>query len=193
MATTASVETVQKGRIPDPAPYRHPEMEPGRDAWELVKRVWMTEGPGHIILPVDPVAIARRLGIEVFSDDELPADVSGVFRRDAEFKSPEIILNEADPHDRRPFTCAHTLGHYTRSLEVGKGGIWEFVEPRDFFAVEIREIEEVYATEFAAGLLMPRAVLREITDGPSVASLTAMFGVTGDVMRFRLDQIGWRR
>jgi hypothetical protein len=41
-------------------------------------------------------------------------------------------------------------------------------------------------------MLMPRAVLREIDGGPSVASLAAMFGVTGDIMRFRLDQIGRR-
>lgn len=187
------VESVEKDRIPEPAAYRQSNMEPGRDAWDLVKQVWMTEGPGRIILPVDPVAISRRLGIEVFSDDELPSDVSGIVRKDADFRNPEIFINEADPHDRQRFTCAHALGHYSRSVEVGRGGIWVHVERRDFFAVEIREIEEVYATEFAAEMLMPRAVLREIGGTPSVASLAAMFGVTGDVMRFRLDQIGRRR
>jgi hypothetical protein len=168
-------------------------MEPGRDAWELVKRVWMTDGPFEIVLPVDPVAISRRLGIEVFSDDELPHDVSGILRKEANFKNPEIFLNELDARDWRRFTCAHALGHYSRNVEIGRGGVWEFVEGRDFFAVELREVEEAYATEFAAELLMPRAVLRELTDTSGVAALAAMFGVTGDIMRFRLDQIGWIR
>jgi Zn-dependent peptidase ImmA (M78 family) len=152
----------------------------------------MTEGPGRIILPVDPVAISYRLGIKVFDDDELPPEVSGTLRKDAPFKNPEIFLNEADPLDQQRFTCAHALGHYSRSLEVGKTGVWEFVEGRDFFAAEIRQTEEVYATEFAAEMLMPRAVFRELDDLPSVASLAAMFGVTGEVICFRLDQIGRR-
>jgi IrrE N-terminal-like domain len=184
--------SVEKDRISTPAAYRRTEMEPGRDAWDLVKQVWMTEGPGRIILPVDPVAISRRLGIEVYSDDELPPDVSGIVRKDADLKNPEIFVNEADPDGRQRFTCAHALGHYSRCAEVGRNGIWEFVERRDFFAVEIREIEEVYATEFATEMLMPRAVLREIAGTPGVASLAAMFGVTDDIMRFRLDQIGRR-
>lgn len=168
-------------------------MEPGRDAWDLVKQVWMTEGLGHIMLPVDPVAISRRLGIEVYSDDELPPDVAGIIRKETEYKNPENFLNEADPYDRRRFTCAHALGRYCRNEEVGKEGVWEMVKCRDFFAVPIGDTEEVYATEFAAEMLMPRAVFREIRDSRSVAAFAAMFGVTADVMRFRLDQIGWNR
>jgi Zn-dependent peptidase ImmA (M78 family) len=144
-------------------------------------------------LPVDPVAISRRLGIEVFRDDELPPDVAGIIRKEADFKNPEIFLNEADPYDRRRFTCAHALGRYCRNEEVGKEGVWEIVKRRDFFAVPIGDAEEVYATEFAAEMLMPRAVFREIRDSRSVASFAAMFGVTADVMRFRLEQIGWNR
>jgi hypothetical protein len=189
----ASVKTVEKDRISEVDGYGRMEMEPGRDAWELVRRVWMTEGPSRITLPVDPVAISRRLGIEVLNDDELPPEVSGILRKEADFKNPEIFLNEIDPHDRQRFTCAHALGHYSRNVEIGKGGVWEFVEGRDFFGVELRDVEETYATEFAAELLMPRAVLRELIDASSVAPLAAMFGVTGDIMRFRLDQIGWRR
>jgi IrrE N-terminal-like domain len=184
--------SVEKDGIPGPAAYRQSEMEPGRDAWDLVKQVWMTKGPGTIMLPVDPVAISYRLEIKVFDDDDLPPDVSGVVRKETEFRNPEIFLNEADSLDRQRFTCAHALGHYSRSVEIGKTGAWEFTEPRDFFASPIGDIEEVYATEFAAEMLMPRAVFREITELPSVASLSAMFGVTADVMRFRLDQIGRR-
>jgi hypothetical protein len=168
-------------------------MEPGRDAWDLLKTVWMTKGPEWIKLPVDPFEISGRLGIEVWADDEMPPDVPGIFRKEADFKNPEIFLNDLDPRQRRRFTCAHALGHYTWNVEIGREGVWEIVEGRDFFAAELRDFEETYATEFATEMLMPRAVLRDITDSPTVASLAAMFGVTGDVMKFRLDQIGWRR
>jgi Zn-dependent peptidase ImmA (M78 family) len=57
----------------------------------------------------------------------------------------------------------------------------------------IGEAEETYATEFAAELLMPRAVLRELDEGSAVASLANLFGVTADVVGFRLDNIGWSR
>ena len=187
-----AVESVEKDRIPNANPYVGSEMEPGRDAWDLLKQVWMTEGPGRIILPVDPVAISRRLGIEVFSDDEMEPDVAGVLRKEADYKNPEIFLNEADPHNRRRFTCALALGHYCHVEEIGRGGTWEIVEGRDFFSAPIGDTEMLYAAEFAAEMLMPRAVFRELSDLPSVAALAAMFAVTGEVIRFRLDQIGRR-
>ena len=183
---------VSKPRISEAVGYGRSEMEPGRDAWDLVQRVWLEE-PGQIILPVDPFTISRKLGIEVWADDNLAPEVAGILRKEADFKNPAIFLNDIDPHERRRFTCAHALGHYSRNVEIGRGGVWEIVEGRDFFGAELRDVEETYATEFAAEMLMPRAVLVEISDSPTVASLAAIFGVTGDVMRFRLDQIGWSR
>lgn len=166
-------------------------MEPAHDAWDLVKQMWLKE-PTRITLPVDAFEISNRLGIKVWADDDLAPDVSGVLRKEADFKSPEIFLNEGDPRGQRRFTCAHALGHYVWNVEIGREGVWEIVEGRDFFGTELRDVEETYATEFAAEMLMPRAALVEITDSPTVASLAEKFGVTGDIMRFRLDQIGWR-
>jgi hypothetical protein len=188
---TATTESVEKDRISKPDLYVASKMDPGRDAWDLLEQVWI-ERPGHIHLPVDPFAVARRVGIEVWADDELPPEIAGILRKEADFKGPEIFLNDLDARERRGFTCAHALGHYSRNVEMGRGGAWEIVEGRDFFMAELSNAEETYATEFAAELLMPRVVLREITDSRSVASLAAMFRVTGDVMRFRLDQVGWR-
>ena len=153
----------------------------------------MTKGPAVITLPVDPFTISRDLGIEVWSDDEMSADVSGVLRKKAGFNDPVIFLNERDARDRRRFTCAHALGHYSRRTEMGREEEWEIVDARGFFDVSIGDVEEAYATQFAAELLMPRVALRELIDEPSAAALAAIFGVTGDIMRFRLDQIGWRR
>lgn len=168
-------------------------MEPGRDAWELIERVWMTDGPFKIALPIDPVAIARKLGIEVLRDDALPPEVAGVLRKGAGFKDPEIHLNATDPRVRRRFTCAHALGHYSRNIEMRRLEAWEFVDGRDFFTAPIGDAEEAYATEFAAELLVPWLVLRELGDTSSVAALAGTFHVTGDVMGFRLDRVGWER
>jgi IrrE N-terminal-like domain len=167
-------------------------MDPRHDARDLINRVWMKE-PDWITLPVDPFRISDKLGIEVWSDDTLPPDVAGILRKEANFKNPAIHLNDVDPRERKRFTCAHALGHYTRNIEIGQFGVWEIVEGRDFFGVELRDSEEIYATEFATEMLMPRAALVEVSGSPTVASLAEMFGVTGDVMRFRLDQIGWKR
>jgi hypothetical protein len=166
-------------------------MEPGRDAWDLVKRVWMTKGPGTIRLPVDPIAISRRLGIEVLDDDELPAEVPGVLRKEAGFRDAVILLNPIDARERKRFTCAHAIGHYARNAEMRRDGKWEFVEGREFFEATLGDEEEAYATEFAAELLMPQAALRELDEHSSVAVLANLFGVTADVMGFRLDRIGW--
>src|ERR1700735_4469431 len=103
-------------------------MEPERDAWELVRQVWMTDGPSEIILPVDPNAISHRMGIGVLLDEDLPAEVPGVLRKQAGFRDPEIRLNTIDARERRRFTCAYALGHYSRNVETRRDGAWEFVE-----------------------------------------------------------------
>jgi Zn-dependent peptidase ImmA (M78 family) len=168
-------------------------MEPGRDAWELLQRVWMTKGPTIITLPVDPIELSQKSGIRVLDDDELAPEVSGVLRKEPGSSDPTILLNATDTRAPRRFTCAHALGHHTRNAEMRRDGRWEFVEGRDFFATAIGDAEESYASEFAAELLMPWAALRELDDDSTVASLASFFGVTADVMGFRLDRLGWAR
>lgn len=165
-------------------------MEPGRDAWELVEKVWMTKGPHTITLPVDPVAIGQGLEIEVLDDDQLSPEVSSVLRKAPGSVAPQILLNPADGVDRRRFPCGLALGHYSRCIELGLDGPWEFIERRDFLSPPNLDESEVYATEFASELLMPRTALREVLDTRSVVALAAYFGVTGDVMNFRLGRVG---
>jgi Zn-dependent peptidase ImmA (M78 family) len=188
----ASAKSVEKDRISEANGYGRMEMEPGRDAWELLQRVWMTEGPGRIILPVDPIELCEKVGIVALMDDELEADISVVLRKEPGFRDPKILLNPIDTRDRRRFACAHAIGHYSRNIEMRRDGAWEVVDRRDFFG-DVSDPEESYATEFAAELLIPRAVLKELDDTTGVASLAARFGVTGDVMGARLDRIGWRQ
>jgi Zn-dependent peptidase ImmA (M78 family) len=183
--------SVEKVRIPDPAAYRQSEMEPGHDAWELLQRAWMTKGPDVISLPVDPWAISNKIGITVYRDDEMGSEIAGFLRKAEGIQAPEIYLNAEDVNQRRRFVCAHALGHCTRNLQLRPREAWEIVEGHDFFDAPIGDAEESYATEFAAELLMPRAVLSELGRESSVAGLAGLFGVTGEVMSFRLDRIGW--
>ena len=152
----------------------------------------MTEGPGLITLPVDPIQLCKKIGIVALMDDELRPDVSAILRKESGFRDPEILLNPIDTHDRRRFICAHAIGHYSRNVELRREGEWEFIDGRDFF-VGNADPDEAYATEFASELLIPRAVLEELDDTTPTASLASLFGVTGDVMGARLERIGWRR
>lgn len=181
--------TVNKPRIPDLAAYRDSLMEPGRDAWELLQRVWMKE-PHRITIPVDPVAIGRDLEIQVLDDDELAPEVSSVLRNAPGSAAPEILLNPVDGIDRRRFPCALALGHYSRCVEMGVDGSWECVERRDFLSTARADEGQAYAVEFASELLMPRIALREVLDTRGVVALAAYFGVAGDVMNFRLARVG---
>ena len=189
MATTTP-PNVPKDRISEAAGYGRSGMEPGRDAWELLRQVWMTKGPTVITLPVDPVKISRQLGIEVLFDDELPVEVSGVLRKEAGFADPQIFLNPLDTHSRRRFACAHALGHYSRNVEVGREQAWKVVDGRDFFSSSDLDIEESYATEFAAELLMPRIVLRELLDTQGVVTLASHLWRHRRCHELRLGRIG---
>lgn len=183
---------MEKVRISEADGYGRSDMEPGRDAWELLQRVWMADRSDGIILPVDPIELCEKVGIVPLMDDELEADVSIVLRKGPGFRDPEILLNPIDTRERRRFACAHAIGHYSRNIELRRNDGWEVVGGRDFFAADSGP-DESYATEFASELLMPRAVLKDLDDTTSAASLAALFGVTGDVIGARLDRIGWRR
>jgi hypothetical protein len=159
---------------------------------ELLERVWMTKGPFEIALPVGPVTIARKLGVGVFESDELAPEVAAVVRKRSGYEDPEIYLDAVDSPPRGRFTCARALGHYVRNIEMRRGDAWEFVDARASLDAPIGDAEDSYATEFALELLMPRIALREFTDSCSTVALAGVFGVPGDVMGFRLDQIGRR-
>ena len=161
----ATAPNVAKDGISKPDLYRGSEMEAGPEAWELLKRAWMTKGPAVITLPVDPIELSEKCGIKVLLDDALAPEVSGVLHKQPGFSDPTILLNAVDSRARQRFTRAHAIG----------------------------DAEETYATEFAAELLMPRAVFRELDGTSTVASLVGLFGVTADVVGFRLDHIGWSR
>jgi Zn-dependent peptidase ImmA (M78 family) len=169
--------------------YGQMAMEAERDARELLERAWMEGGSERLVLPVDPFAIAFKLGLQVFTDRTLPPDVSGMLRKRLGYEDPEILLNASDSRNRQRFTCAHELGHYTQRVKTGNDDAWEYVDRRDPLSSEGLNQDEVYANKFAAELLMPQDIVSERAHGANTVALALDFGVSGDAMRFRLDNL----
>lgn len=156
-----------------------------KDAADLLARVWSSQD-----LPVDPVRIAKELGIEAFAA-QLDRNVSGALVKKPG-RDPVILLNQDDSENRQRFSCAHELGHFVRrSNQMGESEEFEYVDLRGDLASTGLDEDEVYANTFAASLLMPREeVTARVKDGQSVVQMQLVFGVSGDAMENRLSYLG---
>ena len=145
-------------------------------------------------IPVDPVAIADRLGIVVmrveFEDDSVVGTIS---RRGPAW---EIGLSTLGSAERQIFTVAHELGHYILHLSPGEEGKYVDTDAtlyRQSCPAGDRDdrTREVQANMFAAALLMPEADVRRLWHpGVVVRRLAKQFGVSETAMRFRIEQLG---
>ncbi len=152
----------------------------------ILRDVWKDRG-----YPVDPVWIARHLGLNVI-EAGLQPEVSGALVKKPD-EDPVIVLNANDSLTRKRFTCAHELGHYVYRLT--KNGThapsYEYVDLRGPVAAEGTNPEEVYANTFAANLLMPEDALRAWhSDGQHPLLIASRLGVSGDAVGFRLKNLG---
>lgn len=125
---------------------------------------------------VDPIAIAREVGLSVF-DAQLGDDTWGMIIGNGD-GSADIYLDIDQGPTKRRFSCAHELGHYfdrmsDQSIQPGTG----FEDKR---SEEGRgTADEVYANEFAASLLMPEHQFRALaSSGASTIAIAAKFGVS---------------
>ncbi len=151
-------------------------------ASELLEECW--DGT----LPIDPVRIAKSLGVKVL-DVDLKQDVSGALvKKNGE--DPSILLNAEDSKNRKRFTCAHELGHYRRRAEQPEQA-YEYVDYRDQRSSTGTDEEERYANSFAASLLMPEVAVKAFheQDMP-VFRMAKIFGVSPEAMQYRLDNLG---
>ena len=162
----------------------------GRQAASLLARVWNPAG-GPVPVPVDPVFIAKQLGMEVFAAD-LGEGTAGMLVKKAG-QDPAIYLNSGDSPNRRRFTCAHEVGHYIQRVDRGDDRTWEFVDRRNHLSSRGTHPDEIYANQFAAQLLMPEDEVREVADSRTPADLAALFRVSLEAMTHRLDALGLSR
>ncbi len=157
-------------------------IDPEREARQLLSTAW-DDRP----LPVDPIQIARRLGIKVYSAG-LAEGVAGMLRKRPGL-DPEIFVNGNDSLNRQRFTIAHELGHYVKHVAAGEDD-WEHVDYRDALSGRGTDSDEIFANQFAASLLMPREdVVRLRDEGYGIATLALEFGVSEEAMNFRLANV----
>lgn len=136
-------------------------------------------------LPIDPFTIADRLGI-IVRDARLRPDLSGQIAF-GDGGNAVITVNASDHPNRRRFTVAHEIGHYTRRDEVGaKEG---FVDYRDTLAGLGVDAEEIYANQFAAALLMPAHLVKQFSANMSVGAMANLFGTSVQAMNLRLRNL----
>lgn len=166
-----------------------PLTDPEQDAGQVLEQAWRPlDDPGA--LPVDPVRIARSLGMEVYAA-VLPSGESGMLVG-APDTDPVIYINERDGAPRQRFTCAHEIGHYVGRVGAGDTS-FRFRDKRDQLSSEGTDPDEVYANRFAAALLMPApAVGREHAKTRNPALLASRFGVSAAAMTIRLEVLGLR-
>lgn len=157
----------------------HPQA--GKAAAELLEECW--DGS----LPIDPVRIAKALGVQVFNAP-FKEEVSGALVK-KEGKDPAIYLNRDDSKNRRRFTCAHELGHFIRRSDEPEQ--FEYVDYRDDQSATGTIEEERFANGFAASLLMPRVAVEALhEEGLPDYRMALRFGVSREAMKFRLDNLG---
>ena len=132
-------------------------------------------------VPVDPFAIARQLGVGVFSA-ELGTDAWGMLVGTG--SGVDIYLDRDQPTSRFRFSCAHELGHYVdRGQDVADGQA--FVDKRS--ESNVGSVDEIYANEFAASLLMPEPQFSNaVYAGMDNFALANRFDVS-------LDAVHWRK
>lgn len=152
-------------------------------------------------LPVNVEKVAKELGAQVrFSpfDDELSGMIhikNGV---------PIIGVNSLHHPNRQRFTIAHELGHFelhkeiiTSSIHVDK----EFPRlMRDATSAKGEERIEIQANQFAAELLMPKALIErelvgkqfDIEDDAPLEEIAKKFRVSKQALQLRIQSIKLR-
>ncbi len=160
--------------------------KPDVEAARILRSVW-AELVGAIRIPVDPVVIARELGIDVF-EAEMHPSISGAIRKMPNV-DPAIILNRDDSDNRQRFTCAHEMGHYV--LNSDRPEMFEYVDYRDEESSTGTHDEERFANQFAAALLMPADQVRKrYSAEASTVELAFHFRVSQEAMVNRLKNLG---
>lgn len=146
--------------------------------------------------PIDVFKIALDERVQVEKGD-LGDGVSGLLVRDGD--RVIIGVNALHVRTRQRFSVAHELGHHMlhggRELFVDKDYLVSFRDSKSAHGTDPLEIE---ANQFAAELLMPADLVREvltrqpmdIDDDAALRQLAAQFDVSLSAMSIRLSALG---
>jgi Zn-dependent peptidase ImmA (M78 family) len=153
-----------------------------------VRREFWLRGREGWPYPVDPVRIAKAIGVEVL-EAKLAPGVSGALVKEAG-RDATILLAESDSKRRKRFTCAHEIGHFMLRRKDEDMTPYSFVDKRDELSAQGQEHDEMWANAFAAELLMPEEAVREwVRNGCDDLQMAARFGVSPQAMNTRLSAL----
>ncbi len=154
--------------------------EAAHDAERMLDAAW--EGG----IPVDPVAIARKVGLRVLYAPLDTDTLGALLKRPGE--EPTILISESDGENRKRFTCAHELGHFVRRSDQAES--YYSVDLRSGLSATGTDPEEIYANEFAACLLMPPDDVKTLLSaGLSDLDLAIRFKVSQEALEHRLANL----
>lgn len=153
---------------------------------------------GLLSVPVNPVAVAKKLGVRVLNAVFSEPKYSGIVaRRNGE---STILVKESDSPVRKRFTVAHEVGHALLHLSDERDEIIDSdtdllrttEQPASVWTEARRR--EYEANCFAAGLLMPEPETREIWEQlesghRSAFHMARIFQVSDEAMGLRLQQL----
>lgn len=138
-------------------------------------------------MPVDPVVIARDLGLSVFSA-QLGDDVFGMLVGSK--AGTDMYLDKDQAPARFRFTCAHEIGHYVdHTSRISPEHSETYVDRRS--DTDRGKPDEIYANEFAGSLLMPADELKAcIGAGMTDLQMASYFDVSLQALRYRRGLLG---
>jgi Zn-dependent peptidase ImmA (M78 family) len=138
---------------------------------------------GIIEPPVDPIRIARGLGVSVYfvTFEKDKKNVSGFF----DCEEGAIFVNKEEWPLRQTFTIAHELGHKILHEEWAKSAEYRvLLRDQEYDGDEPHEKE---ANAFAAQLLVPRFMLDTYWKCLSIEQLSQLFAVSVPMIKNRIS------
>lgn len=141
--------------------------------------------------PVQIVALANKLGLEVLKATFNRQDVAGMIMA----QDKKIFICENDNPQRRRFSIAHEIGHYIlhyKSGELKDQEAEKYVSFRDSVSSLAFDIREIEANYFAANLLMPEREIKRLLKGAySLDEMAIYFNVSKMAMGYRLESLDY--
>lgn len=137
--------------------------------------------------PVDVYALAKTYGLEIEQQPfpEKYQHISGFISLSN--GSPKLFVNDNDSQNRKNFTVAHELGHWL----LHKDHLLNDPNLAVLFRIPLGTLNqdplEREANTFAANLLVPKAMLDAYRDDKGQRELAQMFGVSEEVIGYRLE------
>lgn len=141
-------------------------------------------------LPIRPMIIADKLGIDVVHKFGMPDLTSGKIQL-LETGVYRITYDATEPPLRQRFFLAHALGHY--ALEHLTDQQRCFVDQPANFMTDVKIEQERQANSFAMELLAPSVVLKCVIEKKGVETISALanvFHVSKSVVIQQLNSLG---